>query len=185
MIGPWTIVIWCTYLAILASCVPVCAESFLNWLRRSRRTPVVVPDIAIGDIAYLNVGLGHHIHGLDAPRRDTSADKKSIAFLKEWLSPEQREQYERQNAFEVIGGDTGTRYRICAPAAFNIRVLNAEGTHVSNLCVVPKDATASGDILLAQKIALERNEAETLKVANRDTDMMRRFHNFNVEVRVT
>ena len=96
----------------------------------------------------------------------------NVALLKEWLSPEQREQYESQKTFEVVGGDTGTRYRIRPPGAYNISVLDSNGGTASNICVVPKDMTALGDILLAQKVALERNERATLKVANRKPEFV-------------
>jgi hypothetical protein len=32
-------------------------------------------------------------------------------LLKEWLSPEQRACYESFRCFDVVGSDTGTRYR--------------------------------------------------------------------------
>ena len=101
-----------------------------------------------------------------------TAVKKSIALLKEWLSPEQLEQYERDGYFEVVGGSTGTRYRIRRPLPFNIDILLQDGSVDDRICVEPQSQStmrpmADGDILLAQKIALEKNEAETLKIANR------------------
>jgi hypothetical protein len=40
------------------------------------------------------------------------AEQKAHALLCAWLSPEQAQQYSSQKHFEVIGSDTGTRYRI-------------------------------------------------------------------------
>jgi hypothetical protein len=42
----------------------------------------------------------------------TSVEQKAVALLQPWLSPEQAEQYSSYRYFEVIGSDTGKRYRI-------------------------------------------------------------------------
>ena len=47
----------------------------------------------------------------------------------------------------------------------NIQELNANGDPVSSLCVVARGALPVGDVHLAQKLALELMEEETLKVA--------------------
>src|SRR5689334_4190625 len=39
-------------------------------------------------------------------------ESKSNLLLREWLFPEQLVQYEAMGAFEVIGSETGKRYRI-------------------------------------------------------------------------
>jgi len=91
------------------------------------------------------------------------AHRRSIVLLKEWLTPKQLDQYERTGCFEVIGDYTGNRYWINKPGAYNIDVV---GTG-KRICVVPIDPNlAEGDVMLAQKIALETNETETLRIAN-------------------
>jgi hypothetical protein len=40
--------------------------------------------------------------------------------LRRWLSPSQRERFGRGGYFEVIGGDSGKRYRIHAGASVNV-----------------------------------------------------------------
>ena len=42
----------------------------------------------------------------------TRAEKRGISLLKEWLSPEQLAQYESYRYFDVIGHQSGRRYRI-------------------------------------------------------------------------
>jgi hypothetical protein len=37
---------------------------------------------------------------------------RSLRLLREWLSPAQREQFARRGYFEVVGSDSGKRYRI-------------------------------------------------------------------------
>ena len=53
-----------------------------------------------------------------------------------------------------------------ANAPFNVHELDDDGKVVLRLCVVPQDITAPGDIMLAQKIWLEKNELETCRIAN-------------------
>jgi hypothetical protein len=66
----------------------------------------------------------------------------------------------------VIGSDTGTRYRIRNGRTLNVAQLNASGGCVRLLCFEPRGALPLGDILLAQKVALELFESEAIGVAN-------------------
>ena len=94
------------------------------------------------------------------------AHARSIRLLKESLSPAQREQHEKHGFFEVIGGDTGKRYRIRTGVQLNVEVLDAKGRPVGELCFMPDGDLPVGDVMLAQKFALELFEADALKVAN-------------------
>jgi hypothetical protein len=54
-------------------------------------------------------------YGLTDPRTrppSAQAQQKALALLRLWLSPEQAAQYNSKKHFDVIGSDTGTRYRI-------------------------------------------------------------------------
>ena len=99
--------------------------------------------------------------------RRRSAHRRAITLLREWLSSGQREQYERTQHFDVLGSASGRRYRIYHGTQFNIEDLDAEGDAVAALCFVPEGRLAVGDVMLAQKIALETNEMAALVVANR------------------
>jgi hypothetical protein len=96
-------------------------------------------------------------------RRD--ANKVASQLLREILSPEQRAQYDSKEYFDVTGGQTGNRYRIRRGSQMNVEELTETGVRVRGLCVVPKGKLPIGDILLAQKLALELMEEEALKVA--------------------
>jgi hypothetical protein len=100
--------------------------------------------------------------------RDPSseAEQKAHALLRAWLSPEQAQQYNSQKHFDVIGSDTGTRYRIRHGRMVNIDRLDSAGNRVCVLCVVPEGNLAASDCMLAQKIALETFETEALTIAN-------------------
>jgi hypothetical protein len=94
------------------------------------------------------------------------AEQKAHALLRAWLSPEQARQYNSKKHFDVIGSDTGTRYRIRHGRMVNIDQLDSAGNRVCVLCVVPEGNLAASDCMLAQKIALETFETKALAIAN-------------------
>lgn len=94
------------------------------------------------------------------------ARARALALLKENLSPTQRHQYERRGYFEVIGGETGKRYRINHGLQMNVEELDNIGRRVRLLCFMPGGRLSAGDVMLTQKIGLELFESETLRVAN-------------------
>jgi hypothetical protein len=92
---------------------------------------------------------------------------RSIALLRSWLSPAQLAQFESEHQFDVIGGATGKRYRIVEGVVQNVFELDANGNVAMGLCFAPRGNLPAGDVMLAQKISLEADELETLRVANR------------------
>ena len=97
-------------------------------------------------------------------RREAHA--RGILLLKENLSSAQRAQYEKRGYFDVVGGETSRRYRIRYGAQMNVHLLDTKGRPVCWLCFMPEGELVVGDIMLAQKLALELFESQTLKVAN-------------------
>jgi len=95
------------------------------------------------------------------------SEARGLELLKEWLSPEQFAQYDAKCYFEVTGCHSGKRYRICHGTSMNIYELDGAGRPRVGLCFVPKGYLVSGDVMLAQKIALETDERRALTVANR------------------
>jgi hypothetical protein len=100
------------------------------------------------------------------PRHRPEADARALALLRSWLTPEQDRQWTTRSEFEVIGSDTGTRYRITARAVMNVHQLDEAGRPVRQWCFAPEGGLSTGDVLLAQKIALETMEHEALALAN-------------------
>ena len=98
---------------------------------------------------------------------DKNSQERAIQLLKRNLSPTQREQYERRNHFDVTGGDTGRRYRICHGVQMNVEHLDQTGRRIRLLCFMPEGHLAVGDVMLAQKIALELFENDALKIAHK------------------
>src|ERR1700674_1452782 len=101
------------------------------------------------------------------PRRlvplDKGSQERSIQLLKENLSAAQRKQYEKCYYFEVIGGVTGRRYRIRQGYQMNVEQLGGTGERVRLLCFMPEGCRWVGDLMLAQKIALELFETEAIR----------------------
>jgi hypothetical protein len=94
------------------------------------------------------------------------AEEKAIKLLRSWLTPDQDEQFKSGKGFEVIGCDTGTRYRITSSVGMmNVHELDETGDRVRCWCFVPHGDLPSADTMLAQKIALETMERRALAVA--------------------
>ena len=100
----------------------------------------------------------------------------SRALLRSWLSPDQLRDYNEYGYFFVIGGTTGTKYRVHdwlqrgEMQSFNITSYR-DGKLASYICFEPTPlenglAWPIGDVLLTQKLALEQDEPNTLMRAN-------------------
>jgi hypothetical protein len=89
--------------------------------------------------------------------------------LQEWLSLAQRAQFAENGYFEVVGGDSGKRYRIYAGSATNVCEVDEKGRIERGLCFLPIGDLPIGDVVLAQKIALETFQGRTLATARNFT----------------
>ena len=94
-------------------------------------------------------------------------EARGLELLKEWLSPEQFAQYGAKSYFEVTGCHSGKRYRISHGTSMNIHELDGAGRPRVGWCFAPKGYLVAGDVMLAQKIALETDERGALAVANK------------------
>jgi hypothetical protein len=94
------------------------------------------------------------------------AEAKGLSLLRSWLTPEQDEQWSRDSEFEVVGCDTGARYRITSGTTMNVVELDKDGRSVKRWCFAPVGPIVQGDLLLAQKIALETMENYARSLAN-------------------
>jgi hypothetical protein len=96
-----------------------------------------------------------------------SAEACGRRLLRHWLSAEQRAQFDVQGYFETVGCATGKRYRIYYAPCQNVREVDEAGNVGIGWCFAPAGGLVPGDVMLAQKIALETNELAALAVANR------------------
>ena len=105
-------------------------------------------------------------HVREVSQRRT-AEEKGFTLLKQWLSPVQLAQYEKYGYFEVMGGNSGKHYRIRPTRQMNVDELDQHGVRIAAWCFGPEGDLPIGDVMLAQKIALENNERAALALANR------------------
>ena len=96
---------------------------------------------------------------------ENDSEARGLRLLREWLSPEQLAQYDTHRYFDVIGCHSGKRYRIRHGTATNVHELDDAGDPTTGWCFVPRDYLVAGDVMLAQKIALETNERGAPAVA--------------------
>jgi hypothetical protein len=95
----------------------------------------------------------------------SESEARGLALLKDWLAPDQLAQYNAHGHFDVTGCHSGKRYRIRHGVGMNIYELDCYGRPLVGWCFVPKDNLVAGDVMLAQKIALETSEWTALLVA--------------------
>jgi hypothetical protein len=121
--------------------------------------------IALG---FLLLIVGLICRSSSVPIDRTEVEERGFRLLRSWLSPEQAQRWDAVSEFEVLGSHTGTRYRIRRGKVINVHELDRAGNIVAHWCFAPMGNLPMGDVLLAQKIALEMMEPETLKMANRN-----------------
>lgn len=134
------------------------AEQYRMEVERLINPPVFVPDF--GD------------PGFDLPIRRAikvtqAAYDKAWALLVANLTVEQNASLRQRKFFRVRGGETGRIYEIHTGRTNNIRYISEDGRRWGTMCVVPHGALQLGDVMLAQKLALECDEERTWAVANR------------------
>jgi hypothetical protein len=100
-------------------------------------------------------------------RTNNSPEARGRRLLRQWLSEGQLAQFEDFNFFDVIGCHTSRRYRIYYGTSANVEELDKVGRPLMRYCFIPLGYLVPGDVMLAQKIALETEELAALEVANR------------------
>jgi hypothetical protein len=93
------------------------------------------------------------------------AERKGMELLLRNLSTRQVEQYKSFGYFDVVGSDSGRRYRIFHGRFGNVRELGPNDRLNIGKCFLPDGDLVAGDCMLAQKITLENRESEALRVA--------------------
>lgn len=90
-------------------------------------------------------------------------NRKALKLLKEMLTREQRRELLKEKRFHVLGQD-GKTYRITPKEIHNVFELDGDRV-VKEFCIVTR-GLPSYDQMLAQKLLLETNIAEFLRIAN-------------------
>ena len=105
---------------------------------------------------------------------ENTSDARGLRLMRRWLSPHQRAEFDDKGTFEVVGCDSGKRYRIYRGTAQNVFEIDDAGQPKICWCFMPSGELVAGDVMLAQKIALEANESGALAVAYRFVPLARR-----------
>lgn len=107
------------------------------------------------------------LHGLfKSARQWSTPEARGLRLLRAWLSPGQRDQFDAFRYFDAVGSATGKKYRIHFGVSTNVHEIGEDGVPKRGWCFAPATGLVPGDVMLAQKIALETNECATLGVAN-------------------
>ena len=96
-----------------------------------------------------------------------TAEQKSMRLLRAHLNALQRRQFDEHGWFDVVGGQSGRQYRVHRAYVTNVQEVATDGACVQVLCLSPRAHLPLGDVLLAQKVALEVFEGDALAVACR------------------
>jgi hypothetical protein len=128
----------------------------------------------------VSASLAQYIREVQAAReryraRFATREERGVNLLREWLSPEQRAQFDAKRYFDVIGCDSGKRYRIHYGETTNVHEIGDDDLPSVGWCFMPVGSLVAGDVMLAQKIALETYEYGALAVANRCPIRFSRF----------
>ena len=94
------------------------------------------------------------------------ANRRGLKLLKANLTSTQLNDFMTYRRFDVVGGESGRVYRLRYAGTMNVKELDRNGRCVRRLCFYP-EGLVPGDIVLAQKVALEAFETETLAIANK------------------
>ena len=128
-------------------------------------------------------GARTRIHALSQLYRkalaENTSDARGLRLMRRWLSPDQRAEFDDKGTFEVVGCNSGKRYRIYRGTAQNVFEIDDAGQPKVCLCFMPSGDLVAGDVMLAQKIALETNENGALAVANRFLPLSRAIRRFS------
>lgn len=98
------------------------------------------------------------------------AKERALLLLREHLTDEQKAELADKRYFSlgVIDSKTGERrtYRIHQGRAGNVEQVDENGRRLKRFCIHPDISCPDEDTMLAQKLLLQTNEAEFLRVAN-------------------
>lgn len=102
----------------------------------------------------------------EARKRREKANAIAKKLFLSMLNNTQRKQYKKDRIIEVISKTSRKRYRIRDNTLnHNIEELNKQGDVIRRICAHPQGVPLH-DALLTQKLMLENNEDDLLRIAN-------------------
>jgi hypothetical protein len=101
-----------------------------------------------------------------ADAKEKAKEEKARQLLKEVLTDEQDQQLDKDGYFELVSIKSGQRYRINKGRSRNVEKIDVSGKVVKTLCFHPREYVHNYDTMTIQKLMLENDEEQVLKVAN-------------------
>jgi len=99
--------------------------------------------------------------------KEKAKEEKAHQLLREVITSEQDQQLEKDGYFELVSVKSGHRYRINKGRAGNVQQLDdLTGKPIKKLCFHPTEYVHNYDTMVAQKLMLENDEEQVLRVAN-------------------
>lgn len=102
----------------------------------------------------------------EAERRK-QATERARQLLVAMLDREQQEEFAKNRSFIVHTKDRQRRYQVTYGTAGNVLLLNPAGQTIAKFCIHPEEEVPTPDVMLAQKLLLETDEQQFLKIANK------------------
>jgi hypothetical protein len=132
-------------------------------------TPDACYSVVVQGGSFGNIGFyGNPVtSGVEETKYRGEKQAMAIDLMLDWLTPAQQECLTKNKYFEAVGSDTKKIYRVYPGHIFNVHEMDKEEKASIRWCFQPRDAPYLGDMMLAQKLTIEADEATLLKVANK------------------
>jgi len=111
----------------------------------------------------------YHAERERAQLQRSLAEKRAEKLLQQSLNDRQREELSSKGFFTLrtVAENREERfYRIRRGRSRNIEQIDAGGRHLKTLCAHPAENVPDADTMLVQKLMLEAQEPEFLRIAN-------------------
>lgn len=111
--------------------------------------------------------LAQHEAARELDRQAAESSKRATALLIQHLDKAQVADFRANRQFIVHSRDGVRRYRVDYGRAGNVKLLGDGDRVVAKFCIHPDSPCPNEDVMLAQKLMLETDEEEFLRIANR------------------
>jgi hypothetical protein len=130
-------------------------------------TPDACYSVVVQGGSLNNIGYYSPVNrGVEEKKYRDEKQATAIDLMLDWLTPAQQECLTKNKYFEAVGSETKKIYRVYPGHVFNVFEMGKEKKADARWCFQPRDAPYLGDVMLAQKLTIEADEATLFKVAN-------------------
>ncbi len=133
----------------------------------NQRPGIIIPETAIQREQRLRAQERQQAEVLALQENRRLAQVKAEKLLLANLDSDQGAEFRKTRQFVVRSADGERCYRVEYGTAGNIRLLDKSGKAVAKFCIHPHVCLPVEDVMLCQKLLLETDEKEFLRIANR------------------